>query len=73
MNIFKKKVISVSVENIWSTTWNVPYWFVIAHYENRLLGFIKWEEKCEIAGPYNDKRDAKHYAKRLRDKYHLKY
>lgn len=69
---FSKKPIKVFVERCWSTTWNGLRWTVHVHFEKRLLGFIKWGEICQMAGPFNNKQDAKREVKRLRHKYNLK-
>lgn len=72
MSFFKNKVIKVIVERTWSTTWNGLRWTVLVHYEKRLFGFIKWDDMCQVAGPFDNKQDAKRVAKHLRSKYNLK-
>lgn len=72
MNLFKKKVISVTAEHTGSTTCNGLRWTVLVHYEKRLFGFIKWDDMCQVAGPLDNKQDAKRVAKSLRSKYNFK-
>lgn len=69
---FSKKPIEVFAERCWSTTWHGLRWTVHVHFEKRLFGFIKWGEICQMAGPYDNKQDAKKEVKRLRHKYNLK-
>lgn len=72
MKLFKKKLVKVTVERCWSTTWSGLQWTVHAHYEKRLLGFIKWTDTFQMTGPFNNKQDAKRVAKNLRYKHNLK-
>lgn len=72
MSFFKKKIIEVIVERTWSTTWNGLRWTVLVHYQKCLFSFIKWDDMCQIAGPFDNKQDAKRVAKHLRNKYNLK-
>lgn len=72
MKLFTKKLVKVTVERCWSTTWNGLRWTVHAHYEKCFLGFIKWTDMFQMAGPLNNKQDAKRVAKSLRHKYNLK-
>lgn len=72
MKFLKKIVINVTVDRTWSTTWNGLRWTAVVHYEKCLFGIIKWDEKCQIAGPFDNKQDAKRVAKHLRKKYNLK-
>lgn len=66
MKLFSNKLVNVYVELTWSTAWHRPHYTVLALYEKRLLGFIKWSEGCQMAGPFDNKQEAKQCAKRLR-------
>lgn len=66
MKFFSNKLVNIYVELTWSTTWERSHYTVLALYEKRLLGFIKWGEVCQMGGPFNNKQEAKQCAKRLR-------
>lgn len=68
MKLFSKKLVDICVELTWSSTWKCSHYTVLAHYEKRLFGFIKWGEFYQMAGPFNNKQEAKQCAKRLRKK-----
>ncbi len=70
MKLFKKRIIDVYVQGMWSTQWRRDKYVVWVKYAKILFG-IKFVEDTEAVSAFDTKPEARKYAKRLRHKYNV--